>query len=186
MSKVPIDIHRHLLDSCIAGDRSACYELYRLYSRAMFNTAFRIVKNDQDAEDVLQESFISAFKGLGSFSNNSTFGAWLKRIVVNKSINYLRKRHVQVLSIEENKIDFYAGETDTFEEEYYSISAIKSAVNELAEGYRLVLTLYLFEGYDHQEISEILGISISTSKSQYNRAKKKLLSLIQKREVHYG
>lgn len=186
MPEVQIDIHRDLIESCIKGDNSAYYQLYKLYSRAMYNTAFRIVKNEQDAEDILQESFVSAFKNLGAFSNNSTFGAWLKKIVVNKAINYLRKKHIQVFSLEESVHDSVESEEDDLTPQGYTITAVKEAIHKLPEGYRLVLTLYLLEGYDHQEIADILKITVSTSKSQYNRAKKKLLTLVQNKEVHYG
>lgn len=186
MPQIHIDIHRDLIEACIQGDRSAYYQLYKLYSRAMYNTACRITKNEQDAEDILQESFISAFEKLKSFSGNSTFGAWIKRIVVNKSINLLRKRHLHMLSLENSDLDMAEDERDGYKDFEYNVEIIKKAVEELPEGYRLVLTLYLFEGYDHAEIADILKISISTSKSQYNRAKKKLLQMLQEKEVYYG
>lgn len=186
MPELQIDIHRNLIESCIKGDNSAYYQLYQLYSRAMYNTAFRIVKNEQDAEDILQESFVSAFRNLKSFSNNSTFGAWLKKIVINKGINYLRKKQLYVLSLDESEHDLSGEEETDFEADDLTVVAVKKAINELPAGYRLVLTLYLLEGYDHKEIAEILDITVSTSKSQYNRAKKKLLMLVQQKEVIYG
>jgi RNA polymerase sigma factor (sigma-70 family) len=86
-----LDIHKELIDRCRMGDQDAHFRLYKLYSRAMYNVGFRITGNEEDAEDVLQESFVSAFKNLESYRGDATFGAWLKRIVVNKSINVIKK-----------------------------------------------------------------------------------------------
>ena len=142
----------------------------------MYNTAWRIVRDDQEAEDILQEAFVSAFQYLHTFQGVSTFGAWLKRIVVNKSLNAIQRRKVEFTAIgdEEDNIP----ETVEWTDELPDISYIKQAVEELPDGYRIILSLYLLEGYDHMEISEILGISVGTSKSQYNRAKKKLREIL--------
>ena len=183
MAEVIIDLHRELLNGCRRGEHSAFHQLYSLYSKAMYNVALRIVGNTQEAEDVVQEAFISAFGSINSYQGKSTFGAWLKRIVVNKAINHLRKKHLKIVSMEELPPDI----ADTGEEvQHYEIESVKKAIAALPEGYRLVLTLYLLEGYDHKEISEILKITVSTSKSQYNRAKSKLRSLLKKKEVYYG
>ncbi len=178
MEQQNYNIHQDIIDGCIAGDKSAQYQLYRLYSKAMYNVCFRIVNTSEDAEDVLQEAFISAFKNLESYKGDATFGAWLKRIVINKALNVLKKKNIEIASVEElpevkdeDRIDF--------SEELLSVDRIKSAVERLPEGYRLVFSLYLFEGYDHNEISEILGITTSTSKSQFNRSKKKLRELLE-------
>jgi RNA polymerase sigma-70 factor (ECF subfamily) len=167
------NIHADILHRCLDGDRKAYEEIYRLYSKAMFNVALRLVKDRDDAEDVLQESFVSAFGNLTSFHATASFGAWLKRIVINKSINLLKKRRMEPLSedtdMEDTSCEFTGEEIDSL-----SVSRVKRALMELPEGYRTVLSLYLMEGYDHQEIGEILGISTGTSKSQFNRAKKRL------------
>lgn len=182
MKDVTIDIHRDLIDAAIRGEHIAFHQLYKLYSKAMYNAAFRIIKNTQEAEDVLQEAFVNAFKKIHTYKADSTFGAWLKRIVVNKAINHLRKRHVELIALNEAP-DIAEAESEVQE---LDINSIKKAVDELPEGYRIVLTLYLIEGYDHKEIAEILKISVSTSKSQYKRAKNKLKSLLKEKEVYYG
>ncbi len=144
----------------------------------MFNTALRIVNRVPDAEDVLQESFTDAFMQLRHFENKSTFGAWLKQIVVNKSINHLKKQRLSLLDLD-NVNEQEAGEEETDEENvYFTVDLIKQALEDLPDGYRTVLSLYLFEGYDHEEISEILHVAPSTVRTQYIRAKKKLLSLL--------
>ena len=153
--------------------------LYQQYAKAMFNTSLRIVNNSSDAEDVLQEAFMDAFRLLNDFNYKSTFGAWLKRIVINKSINVLRKRKVDLVDIETTSVGELPGE-DMLDEEniQLKVNEVKKAVALLPNGYRTVLTLYLFEGYDHEEIAEILHITESTVRTQYHRAKHKLLHII--------
>jgi len=172
-----------LVRQCIDGQTSAYRVLYERYSKAMFNTALRIVNKTADAEDVLQDSFTDAFMQLSSFENKSTFGAWLKQIVVFKSITLLKKQRMSFVDMEkaedlpdENEID----EADI----WYTVDMIKQTVQQLPDGYRTVLSLYLFEGYDHEEISEILGVAQSTVRTQYIRAKQKLLKLLKKGEVY--
>jgi len=143
----------------------------------MYNTAWRIVRDDQEAEDVLQEAFISAFEHLPSFRGTSTFGAWLKRIVVNKALNIIQKRRLIQEPVEEGMDEIAEEEVDILVDSD-DLVYIRKAIEDLPDGYRIILSLYLLEGYDHVEISEILGISVGTSKSQYNRAKKKLREML--------
>lgn len=182
-SKIYIDKHSQLVELCKRGDRKAQYELYRLYAKSMLNVCTRIVNDVATAEDVLQEAFIDAFCNLHSFKAESTFGAWFKQIVVNKAINHLRQQKMQWVDIEnfngendENDIADSAGYDE--EEVNWTVDKIKKGIEKLAEGYRVVLSLYLFEGYDHEEIGSILGISENTSRTQYIRGKKKLLEVL--------
>ncbi|MBX2951860.1 MAG: sigma-70 family RNA polymerase sigma factor [Leadbetterella sp.] len=170
-----------LVELCRNGNSKAQYELYRLYSKAMYNTSLRIVGNREEAEDVLQEAFLDGFMRINFYRGESTFGAWLKAIVVNKSIARLRTRRLQFEDIGTVRVDTETDEEDDFEEDVNTIQVLKMLMNELSSGYRLVLSLYLFEGYDHREISEILGISEVTSRSQFIRAKQKLLELYKAR-----
>lgn len=152
--------------------------MYKLYARSMYNIGYRIVRNTGEAEDVLQEAFISAFRNLEYYRGDASFGSWLKRIVVNKAINMLKKRRMEQLPDDE-KFDI-AEPIDTQDKEFpYTVDQVKQAIASLPDGYRAVLSLYLLEGYDHGEIAEIMGITESTSKSQFNRAKKKLLNLLE-------
>lgn len=168
-----------LINDCIKGNRKAQQELYQQYAKAMYNTCYRIMNNAEEAEDILQEAFVSAFRNLASFKYESTFGAWLKRIVVNHAINSLRKRKLQLISMSETNIDYEDHKyTEDRGNQTLSVAKIKKAMKELPEGYRVVFSLYLIEGYDHKEISKILGITESTSKSQLNRAKSKLRALM--------
>jgi RNA polymerase sigma factor (sigma-70 family) len=166
-----------LLQQCIDGKPSAYRTLYDRYSRAMFNTALRIVNRVADAEDILQESFTDAFMQLKNFENKSTFGAWLKQIVVYKSINFLKKQKLSLIDLDNTGDLAEEDETDD-EAVWYTVDLIKQKVQELPDGYRTVLSLYLFEGYDHEEIAEILNTAQSTVRTQYIRARQKLLTLL--------
>ena len=145
----------------------------------MYNTSLRIVNHTGDAEDVLQDSFCDAFASIKSFGYKSTFGAWLKRIVINKSINTLRKRKLQIVDIDKTSA-FHIPDEDVYDESVlqFKVEEIKKAVKELPNGYRTVLSLHLFEGFDQEEIAEILQVTHSTVRTQYMRAKQKLLSII--------
>jgi len=128
---------------------------------------------------VLQEAFTSAFRNLHHYRGDSTFGAWLKRIVINKAINYLHKRKAERMP-EDERWDVHEEEEENILEGFpFSVEQVRSAIERLPDGYRSVLSLYLLEGYDHAEIGEIMGITESTSKSQFNRAKKKLKDLLE-------
>jgi len=144
----------------------------------MLNVAFRIVGNTADAEDVLQEAFLDAFSKVKDFRQETTFGLWLKQIVVNRSVNLLRKRKVEWVEINnefENIPDEVANDDDDIQ---YQVKLVKAAMSKLPEGYRVVLSLYLFEGYDHEEIGQILNIAENTSRTQFLRAKRKLQALL--------
>lgn len=172
-------IRDELVERCKQGDPQSFQTLYRQYSKAMYNTSLRIVNNTADAEDVLQESFLDAFRSLHDFHYRSTFGAWLKRIVINKSINVLRKRPNGLVDMESIELQAVADEEPENEEEiHYKVEEVKRMITRLPDGYRTVLSLYLLEGYDHEEISQILNISHNTVRTQYVRAKQKLLTLI--------
>lgn len=171
--------HRKLIEQCKAGHRASQQRLYSLYVSAMYNTAMRMTGSREDAEDIIQESFVAAYRNLASFNYESSFGAWLKRIVVNRSINLLKSRRVVLVPLENH--ESYLHTEEPISEEVVDIEKVKRGIKELPTGYRQIVTLYLIEGYDHKEIAEILGISTSTSKSQYHRAKRKLLQMLNNR-----
>ena len=170
--------HTDLIEQCRQGDQDAFYRLYKLYARNMYNVGYRIVNNTGEAEDVLQEAFISAFRNLHEYRGDAPFGSWLKRIVVNKAINTIKKRRTEQLPGDD---DFDVPEVDSQEEREFpfNVEQVRSAIASLPDGYRSVISLYLLEGYDHSEIAEILGISESTSKSQFNRSKRKLREILE-------
>ncbi len=168
--------HKDLVEKSKFGDRNSQYRLYELYIDAMYNISMRMLGIKEDAEDIVQESFIDAFKNLKSFRYESTFGSWLKRIVINKSINHLKLKKIPVTPLDQH--EYHISEEIDEQIMAIDISKIKSGINLLPNGYKQIINLYLIEGYDHIEISEILGITISTSKSQYHRAKKKLVEIV--------
>jgi RNA polymerase sigma factor (sigma-70 family) len=174
--------HMDLVKACKRGDRKAQFEIYRLYHAAMYNTALRIVGDPDDAEDVMQEAFLKAFIKLRTYRGEVSFGAWLKRIVVNKSLDFLRLKKERIPLEEAGEIEMYVEEGPEYLEEMPAAETIKKAIYSLPEGYRIVLSLILLEGYDHEEVSEILGISNATSRTQYHRAKKKLVDLLKNKE----
>ena len=171
------DINRQIVDRCKAGDRKAPYELYKLYAKAMFNVSMRITNDYAEAEDVLQEAFLNAFQNIHTFRGEATFGSWLKTIVINKAVAQVKKRKLSFVAIDDRD---YADFEEALHEQdlQLQVSSIRKAIQQLPDGYRLVLSLYLLEGYDHGEIAQILGITEATSKSQYSRARKKLLEII--------
>lgn len=171
-----------LLQRCIKGEQSAQFEIYKLYYKAMFNTSLRVLKNSFEAEDVMQESFLVAFTKLGTFKGEVTFGSWLKRIVINKSITQLRKNN----KYEEVSLDkvassvSYRDESETDNTDYTMLKAkdIAETINQLKDNYRLALTLNLIEGYDYEEIAEIMKITYQNSRTTISRAKNKLRQLL--------
>ena len=172
------DIHREIIELSKTGNPRAQYQLYKLYSKAMFNICVRMLNSIEEAEDLLQESFTDAFMKLNSFRYESSFGAWLKRIVINKCINTINKKKIDLV-FQDQPV-----EPDTRDEDVdyrgidIDVQRIHHAVGKLPDGYRVIFSLYALEGYDHGEISQIMNISESTSKSQYLRAKQKIKELL--------
>ena len=135
-----------------------------------------MLKNRADAEDVLQLSFSDVFRKLDQYRMEASIGAWIKRIVINNCLTFLRSK--KALDEWDDKYDAIDDSDDTADEIDYDVQSIKRAMEKLPAGYRVSITLYLFEGLDHIEIAEYLGISVSTSKTQYHRAKKKLIGFM--------
>lgn len=174
-----------LIENCLQGNRESYRLLYDQYAQAMYNTAFRILNNQADAEDILQESFIDAFQSLNTFRNQSGFGSWLKRIVINKSINHIKRDRKSWVEVDRQEIDQYAlqDETELDESEFaYRVESIKKAICRLPDGYRTVLSLHLIENIKQEDIAQLLGISHATVRTQYIRAKKKLLNIIRQQD----
>ncbi|RFS20558.1 sigma-70 family RNA polymerase sigma factor [Chitinophaga silvatica] len=170
-----------LIDSCRNGDVRAFRELYNAYSGAMYNICLRMTNNVSDAEDTLQEAFIQVHRNIHKLENAGSVSAWIKRIVVNHCLNTLRKKKVYFEDPEVVEVEVEQG----LDEEHFSwtVAAVRSAIDTLPHGYRTVLNLYLFEEYSHREISEMLGISESTTKTQYMRAKEKVRQIVKQQNA---
>jgi RNA polymerase sigma factor (sigma-70 family) len=173
------NLHQELINGCKKGDQKAQFQIYKLYYKAMYNTSLRIVNDAMEAEDIMQESFLSAFEKIETYSGTVSFGAWLKKIVKNRSLDFLRGENkvifediATIQGIEDNCFDTLC----LNEEPDRRIKKVMEAIKCLSEGCRNIFSLYFLKGYDHKEISEILSISGSTSRSQLSRAKNKLIT----------
>ena len=185
MTKNLIDIDRRLVEESKRGSLQAQHALYKKYAAAMYYTCFHMMRQKETAEDMLQESFSEAFIQLERFRFESSFGSWLKRIVVNKCINEIKRKKTDL---------YFSGTIEDYDEAYATAYAeeqeliqglkvkdVKDALEYLPEGSRMIFQLYLLEGYDHREISEILDVSESNSKSQYMVAKRKIKEVLKDR-----
>lgn len=176
MSHVTLNIEQ-LLQLCKAGNQSAQLEVYNRYYKAMYNTALRIVKDTFEAEDIMQESFLNAFTKLHTYRGEVAFGAWLKRIVINRSINYYKKHQKnKTVSIDEVEYKVKGNQGVVLDNEATNIKAQKvlGAMKLLKDNYRISLTLHLIEGYDYEEISAIMDVSYANCRTMISRAKESL------------
>ncbi len=172
-----------LVDRCRHGDQRAQMEIYDRYYKAMYNTAYRITGHSAEAEDIMQEAFLSAFTKIESFQGTSTFGAWLKRIVVNESITAYNKisklGEVSYNDELKNEIDESGDGLEEDDKTNKKVRMILKQINSLKENYRLGLTLHLIEGYDYEEICEIMDISYANCRTMISRAKESLRTKLQ-------
>lgn len=174
-----------LIKQCKKNNYDAQLQLYNMHKRQVYNASWRILKNRQDAEDVLQDSFIKGFSKIEQVKDDTNIGAWFKRIAINRSLDVLRKRNKQWMDdIDEIEIEADMNSDDLIEEESINIDLIKECIHNLSEKYRVILTLYLIENYNHREISEELQIKESTVRNQYIRGKKKLKEMFHKQKSH--
>ena len=171
--------HFEILKKCKQGNRKAQMQLYDLYADGMYLVACRYISNREDAKDVMQEAFLKAFTRLSQYNEEVAFGAWLKRIVINQCIDTLKKRSLvyeemdnQTLAIVDDDASWEVSVNVTKQEILHTIESLPAK-------YKYVLQLYLIEGYDHQEISEILEIPVRTSRTQLMRGKAKLKDKLQ-------
>jgi RNA polymerase sigma factor (sigma-70 family) len=166
--------HTEVIELCKKNNRKAQLKLYNQYCDGMYNVAYRFMKNSQDAEDLMQEAFIKAFRKIDSFKGEVTFGAWLKKIVVHQSIDTLKSKKLDFLDVDENYLKIVVDDDNWEVSDGISAEEVKLAISQLPQKYELVLSLFLIEGYDHQEISQILNITQVNSRTQLLRGKQKL------------
>lgn len=165
-----------LVDRCVQQDRKAQKLLYKRYAHKMYNVAFRILRDNRSAQDALQEGFFVVFRDISTFRGESSLATWIHRIIVYKSINILKNE--KKISFEKVDLEFSGPSEIIVDENKITIDHIKEAIASLPDGYRTIINLYLIEGYDHTEISEILDINESTSRSQYHRGRRVLQKLL--------
>ncbi|RIH63560.1 sigma-70 family RNA polymerase sigma factor [Mariniphaga sediminis] len=174
------NIHQELIDLCRKGNREAQFQLYKLYYKPMYSVSLRIVNEEAEAEDIMQEAFLKAFRKIDTYKGEVSFGAWLKKIVINRSLDHLKKKRVRFEEVSERTLKLSDDNENVGE---VNVESIKKAIRSLPDGYRTVLSLFLIEGYDHEEIGQILGISNSASRTQLSRAKSKLRELLKGKEI---
>lgn len=175
-----------LIEKCKKNDRKSQLRLYRQYCEGMFIVANRFLKHTEDAEDAMQEAFINAFQKIDQYTAEVSFGAWLKRIVINKSLDKLRAKQNYYITIDEAQLEVVADENNWETSDETTLEEVKTEIKNLPDKYRVVVILFLLEGYDHQEISEILSISTTASRTQLLRGKKKLQQALKKKSHGTG
>jgi len=178
-----------IIERCKKGDRKAQSELYQRYCRRMYSVSLRILNHTAEAEDAMQEAFVAAFRQLDRFRGEVDFGSWLKRIVINRSIDQLRKR--KEVKSDLSKLANLPDEQPMENLKGITPEKVRKAIACLQDNYRVVLSLFLLEGYDHEEIAAIMKISNGSSRVLYHRAKEKLKEILQtmkweKNEAYYG
>lgn len=175
-----ISFDSNIIDQCREGQHLAQMQIYSTFYKRVYNACYRVLYDSLEAEDAMQESFLKAFSSLDNYKNSVPFEAWLVRIGINTSIDKLRKRNLETVDFNEN-INYDIVDSDDSEEWEQildRVEQVKTAITKLPESSRLIVNLYLIEGYDHEEISEILNIAPGTVRIQYMRAKQKLLELV--------
>lgn len=175
---------KELIKGCINGDRKSQEELYQLFSGRMFAICLRYTKAQQEAEDVLQESFIKVFKQIKHYKGEAPLIFWIKRIVINTALNAQRSKLYLYPMVDVQDLK----ETQGAEREVadYTMGELMNMVKGLPASSQIIFNLYAIEGYKHHEIAEMLEISVGTSKSQYSRAKFLLREQMKDKNKHYG
>ena len=171
----------HLIEQCRKGNRSAQLALYKQFAARLYNVCLRIIGNPQDAEEAMQDSFLKAFTRLEQYQAGTSFEAWLQQIAVRTAIDYVRRQLPEGEDLTDDYAELADEDTPDEEELQCSVAQVKAACQQLPAGYRVVLSLYLFEGYDMEEIASILHIRPASVRSQYLRGKRKLLEQLTKR-----
>jgi RNA polymerase sigma-70 factor (ECF subfamily) len=172
--------YSEIIEACVKGDRHAQRSLYEIFSKKMFVVCLRYTKSQQEAEDILQDSFIKVFKNLKSYRGDSRIDYWIKRIVVNTALNSQRKKLYMypMVDIEDVKNDFDLDKTLTA----FGLEELLNMIKELPTGCQAVFNMFAIEGFSHKEIAKMLDVSEGTSKSQFSRARKLLKEKIAKED----
>lgn len=173
---MPNQIHT-LIESCKKGNQLAQMQVYDQYAQAMFTVARRYLNDVEEAKDAMQEGFLKAFINIDKYESTATFGAWLKRIIINQALDTLKKRKLELVDDSMDNLQVIDDDNWQFDSSI-SKADILLAIERLKDKYKVVVKLYLIEGYDHEEISEILNIPVKTSRTQLRRGKQKLRELL--------
>ena len=169
---------KNWIEGCRKGVRSAQLKLYEHYARMLFASCYRILANTEEAEEAMQDSFLKIFTHLEQYHEEMSFEAWVRRIAIHTAIDYVRQRSEELELLTDNLPDL--AEEEEEEEPRYTVDQVRHAMEQLPNGYRVVLSLYLFEGYDMEEIAQILHVKPASVRSQYLRGKRKLIEGIKR------
>ncbi len=174
--------YQHLVKDCLKGKATAQRQLYELFAEQMLGICYRYTKSLADAEDVLQEGFVKVFKYLHQYRSDGELGGWIRRIMVNTAINYLKQnsKYQYDLSFTDPALHPVSEESPQV---YMQTKELANLVRQLPTGYQTVFNMHAVEGYSHVEIGAILGINEGTSRSQYMRARNLLINWIEKNSV---
>ena len=156
-------------------------QVYLMYKDMLYNVSLRIIKNEQDAQDMVHDAFIKAFQNISKLENDLNLGPWLKRIVVNCSLDFLRKQ--KKLGWLQESVELQEEENETYEDLSLKVEDVKNAINNLKDKYRIIIVLYLIEDYTHKEIAKQLGLNENTVRNQYIRGKRLLQEQLQRKVV---
>lgn len=182
-----LDIDKNIIKLCLKNDRRAQILLYNTFYKRVYNSCYRLLRDSCEAEDAMQESFMKAFTKLSQYDNSIPFELWIVKIAINTSIDKLRENKLDFLDINEN-IHYIAEETNEESDELLireKVEKIKAGINDLTGINQIIISLYLIEGYDHEEIAEILNIKASTSRIKLMRAKQKLLEILKEKDLEW-
>lgn len=175
---------KEVIQKCKQNNYSAQVEVYNKYKNMLYSSCFRILKNREDAEDIVHDAFIKGFKKINQISDDINIGAWFRRIAINTALDKIRKEKKTFLIEEPNKIDAQIEEADFDEAENISIDFIKECIHKLKDKYSIILVLYLIEDYNHREIAKQLNLKESTVRNQYARGKCQLVKMLQNNKDH--
>lgn len=170
-----------IVDRCKQNDPKAQEILFNSFSKSLYGICCRYLKNRDDAEDVLQDSFIKILLNINQYRGEGNFEGWMKRITVNTALTYLKEK--QKIKFETADKLYIVDEPEEEIDQDIKAEYILECLNELPMGYRTIFNLYLVEGFSHKEIADQLGIKEATSRSQYSKARQYLIELINKKEL---
>lgn len=175
--------HSELIEACKKNNVKAQMQVYLLYKDMLYNVSFRIIKNKQDAQDTVHDAFIKAFQKIATLENNRNLGTWLKRIVINSSLDFLRMQKKLDWLQEAMELQEEEEDTEAFEDISLKVEEVKKAINALKDKYRIIIVLYLIEDYSHREIAAQLNLNESTVRNQYRRGKRLLMQQLQNKVI---
>lgn len=175
--------HPELIKACQKNNLKAQMQVYLMYKDMLYNVSFRIIKNTEDAQDTVHDAFIKAFQNISKLEKDLNLGPWLKRIVINCSLDFLRKKKKLGWLQESYELPDTEEDQDVYEDISLKVEEVKKAIHALKDKYRIIIVLYLIEDYSHREIAEQLGLKESTVRNQYIRGKRLLKQQLQNKLI---